>query len=322
LIAKPTVSFTEQKQYLLDQYLAGGGSAMLLLESHRLIQPGEVEGLPDNGKPMAVSVQTGLKELLFHTGLRFKPGIVSDMYATPIVVATGEGTDSQYNPLMWLYYPMVFPNKEHPVSANISPLQLRYTGGWDTLPRPELRKTVLLGSSPFSRLESFPRSIDLQLAGQEPDPRLFRGRGDIPLGVLVEGDYTSFYANKVRPLKLGNHKDSGSGMRLLAVADGDLIANQFNEQGKPLELGFDKWTSSFYGNKAFLINALHYLMDEEELLTSRARSISIPRLDPVRVKEKLPYWQGFTLIWPIVLIAITAFLILSYRNRRYKKPLA
>ncbi len=322
LIAKPVIPFTGEKQYLLDQYLVDGGRAMLLLESHRIIQPSQVQGLSEDENPIAVSARSGLDELLFHAGLRFKPGIISDMYATPIVVATGEGPDSQYNPLLWLYYPMVFPNTRHPVSANIPPLQLRYTGGWDTLPRPELHKTVLLRSSPLSRLESFPRSIDLQLAGQKPEPGLFEGKGDIPLGVLVEGDYESFYANKVRPLKLSNHRDSGSGVRLLVVADGDLIANQFNEQGKPLELGFDKWTSSFYGNKAFLINALHYLMDQEELLVSRSKSVSIPRLDQVRVNERLSYWQGFVLIWPLVLIALAAFLILRYRGRRFTRPLS
>ena len=29
----------------------------------------------------------------------------------------------------------------------------------------------------------------------------------------------------------------------------------------PLELGYDKWTNNFYGNKECLINSINYLLD-------------------------------------------------------------
>jgi len=320
LIAHPRRRFSEEKQYLLDQYLASGGRGLWLLEAQRILEPGEVGGPVESNASVAIWESKGLDELLFQLGLRFRRGIVSDLYCTPIVLATGTGRDRQYNPLLWVYYPMVFPNKKHPVSANIQPLQFRYTGGFDTLPREGLLKTVLLQSSPLSRLEGFPRAIDLQLAGEQPDQSLFEGKGNIPLGVLIEGRYRSFYANKIKPLELNSHRDQGDDMRLLVIADGDLIANQFDPNGVPLELGYDKWTNSFYGNKALLINALHYLMEEEALLNSRGKTISIPRLDPLKLDQKLGYWQVFTLIWPLVLIFLTGFGLLRYRRYRYRRP--
>lgn len=316
LIAKPTEAFTEEKVYLLDQYLAGGGRGLWLLDSHRIAQPGEGDPLSEGINQLAVARKTGLEPLLFHLGLRFRGGLVNDMYSTPIVVASGQGRDAQYNPLLWVYYPMVFPDKFHPISANIQPLQLKYADGWDTLLRAGLRKKVLLQSSPASRIEGFPRPLDLQLAGQPPQPDIYQGKGSIPLGMLIEGRYRSFFENKVRPLSLPNHRVGDLEIKLLLISDGDVVVNQFQD-GKPLELGYDKWTNSFYGNKEFLINALHYLMGQESLLLSRSRAVDIPRLDPVKVKESLGYWQVYNLALPLVLIALAAIGTLGYRQRKY-----
>ena len=38
----------------------------------------------------------------------------------------------------------------------------------------------------------------------------------------------------------------------------DIGKNQVHE-GQPLELGLDKWTHEYYGNKEFLLNSIEYL---------------------------------------------------------------
>ena len=55
---------------------------------------------------------------------------------------------------------------------------------------------------------------------------------------------------------------------MLVIADGDVIKNQL-KNGRPLELGYDKWTNNFYGNKEFLVNSINYLLDDTGLINIR-----------------------------------------------------
>ena len=55
---------------------------------------------------------------------------------------------------------------------------------------------------------------------------------------------------------------------MLLISDGNFIENQV-DKGHPLTLGFDKWSSNFYDNKAFITNSIHYLSGLDNLIKLR-----------------------------------------------------
>ena len=86
-----------------------------------------------------------------------------------------------------------------------------------------------------------------------------------------------------------------------------------------MELGFDKWTNSFYGNKEFLLNTVNYLLDDSGLINIRSKEISVPFLDPQKVAEQRNLWQVVNIILPLGLLAIFGLIITYLRKRKYSR---
>ena len=311
VIAKPTEAFSEEEKLVLDQYMVGGGKTLWLIDPVAM----ELDSLLNrDGQAVAIPRDLGLGDILFRYGVRLNPDLVSDLYATQIVMATGEGSSSQYNPVPWFYHPMVFPREEHPVNTNLEALRMQFASSIDTLEN-NYHKTVLYATSPLSRAEGTPKLIDLGIIRQEPDKSTFTP-GNLPLAVLVEGAFTSAYRNRIRPLELSGYKESGPENRMIVISDGDLIANQIRN-GRPLELGYDKWTNNFYGNKEFLINAMNYLLEDSGLINIRNKNVAIPLLDPEKIAVQKTRWQLLNIGIPLGLILLLGGLFNWLRKRRY-----
>ena len=311
LIAKPTEAFTDREKLVLDQFVVSGGRSVWLLDGVQM----ELDSLfNQNGKSIALPNNLDINDLLFRYGVRLNPDLVNDMYCTQIVLASGEGAASQYNPLPWVYHPMVFTSDVHPVTENVEALRLQFVSTLDTVASP-LKKTILLHSSPLSRAEGVPKTISLDILGQQPDPAQYTG-GVLPIAVLMEGQVVSAYTNRLKPVDLDNFMTIGPENKILVISDGDVIKNQLN-QGRPLELGYDKWTNNFYGNKSFLLNAINYMLDDRGLVALRSRDTSIALLDMQKVSAKRSLWQWINLGGPLVVLSAFGFLFILWRKRKY-----
>lgn len=277
LIAKPTEAFSDQEKYVLDQYMVQGGKSIWLIDQVAMEMDSIYAG---GGEAIAIPRELNLKDLFFKYGVRINPVLVNDLYFTQIVLATGEGNDSQYNPLPWLYYPMVFSQNNHPINTNIEAVRFQFTSPMDVLEN-DYQKTILLQSSPLSKTDGIPRVVSLDMINQQPDRETYTN-GNLPLAVLIEGSFTSMYKNRVKPIKLQNTLEEGPENKMIVISDGDVIKNQLRN-GRPLELGYDKWTSSFYGNKEFLVNSTNYLLDNTGPINIRNKKVAIPLLDVKKI---------------------------------------
>ena len=112
IIAKPTEAFTDQEKYVMDQYMVQGGKSIWMVDQVNMEMDSIYAG---GGEAIAIPRDLNLKDLFFKYGVRINPVLVNDLYFTQIVLASGEGNDSQYNPLPWFYYPMVFSQNNHPI---------------------------------------------------------------------------------------------------------------------------------------------------------------------------------------------------------------
>lgn len=311
IIAKPTAAFTDAEKYVLDQYLLHGGKALWLIDQVAV----DMEDLyKADGTGMALPRNLNLKDLFFKYGIRINPVLVNDLYCTQIVLAAGTGNSAQYNPVPWLYSPMVFSANDHPVNTNIEALRFQFANAIDTLSN-GIDKTVLLHSSPLSKSVGVPAEISLDMVKTQPD-RTTYNPGFIPLAVLLEGKFTSAFKNRVKPFPVKDARDAGIQTKMIVISDGDLIKNDVNN-GQPLELGYDKWTNNFYGNKEFLRNCVHFLLDDTDVIKIRAKTLTLAFLDRERVNGRKMLWQLVNIGGPLILLLVFGGVFYWYRKRKY-----
>lgn len=312
LMAKPTEAFSEKEKYVLDQYIVQGGKSLWLMDQVAI----ELDSLfNETGSNVATRRDLNLDDFFFRYGVRINPVLVNDLYNSPIVLANGEANESQYNPLPWVYNPMVFTKDNHPINTNIEALRLQFSNAIDTLENTN-KKTVLLRSSPLSKLEGTPKRIGFDILNSSVDKKAYPPVTGYPLSVLIEGRFSSAYSNRIKPIDLPNEIEEGNANKMIVVADGDIIKNQL-QKGRPLELGYDKWTNSFYGNKEFLVNCVNYLLDDNGFINIRSKTVRIPLLDAKKIVANKSLWQGLTIGLPVVLVILIGIVLRYLRKRKF-----
>lgn len=309
--AKPTEAFTEAEKLVLDQYLLNGGKQLWLVEHAAM----ETDSLfTSAGSAFALPRDLNLGDYFFKYGLRLNPSLVKDLYSAPIVLASGSGNNTQFNPYPWFYFPLSSSPSSHPVVNNLEAVKFEYASPIDTL-KNDILKTVLLASSPRSAVIGLPREISLDEITAEPDLSEFTS-GEQALAVMLEGEFSSVYENRVLPFDLQNFRSKSAETKMLVISDGDVVKNQL-QRGEPLSLGFDRFTGTTYGNREFIQNAVNYLLDDNGLINIRSKEVKIAFLDLEKVDENRPFWQVMNLVLPLVVLGIFAGVFSLYRKRKY-----
>ncbi|MFD1096234.1 gliding motility-associated ABC transporter substrate-binding protein GldG [Salegentibacter chungangensis] len=311
--AKPTQPYTEKEKLVLDQYLMSGGKALWLAESVAM----EKDSLLNPaGTGFALPRDLNLTDFFFSYGIRINPVLINDIYSAPIILASGSGNNTRFNPYPWFYSPLTSSPNTHPIINNIEAVKFDYANQIDTLNN-DIKKTVLLSSSPKTKVEGTPKQISLEMVSQQPNIASYTD-GEQPLAVLLEGRFTSLYKNRIKPFEVDNFIKKGKETKMLVISDGDVIKNEV-QKGKPLELGFERYTGNTYGNKEFLLNAVNYMLDDNGLIDIRSKEISIPFLDTQKTQAERTKWQVINLGLPLLLLLVFAFLFRAYRRRKYIK---
>ncbi len=311
--AKPTQAFSEKEKYVLDQFIMNGGKSLWLLESTAI----EIDSLMNpEGSSVALLRDLRLGDALFSYGLRINPVLVNDLYSAPLVLASGEGNDTQFTPYPWFYESLTKSNSNHPIVKNIESVKFEFSNQIDTL-KNGIKKTILLTSSEKSKLEGVPKEIRLDIIRKKPDINSYI-EGPQHLAVLLEGNFKSTYKDRIKPVKNDSHKDNSTTTKMIVVADGDVIKNRIRK-GQPLELGFDPYLNLKYGNKEFLLNSVNYLLDDSGLIEVRSKEIKVPFLNIEKVVAEKTFWQTINLLVPLLLLGAFGFTFSLLRKRKYRK---
>ncbi len=316
IIAKPTERFTDQEKQVLDQYVVGGGKTLWLVDQVNI----EMDSLyNERGMTLAMPRDLNLNDMFFKYGIRINPDMVMDIMATPIALATGnEGSASQYTQYPWFYSPMIYPEGEHPIISNLDGIKFEFASGIELL-KNDIKKTVLLRSSPYSKVVGTPVEVDLSMVQDRPDKSEFQNKGQIPVAVLLEGSFKSVFDNRVLPFDDSTFSGSGKDTKMIVVSDGDIIKNQLDKNFQPMELGYDKWTGNLYANKEFLLNCVNFLLDDNGLINIRSKQVNLPLLDKEKVYQNYSMTQMLTVALPIVVLIIFGLLFTFLRKRKYSR---
>lgn len=314
LMVKPSEPFTDEEKLVLDQYIMQGGKMLWMLD----VVSVEMDSLYAEGKTLAFPRDLQLQDMFFKYGFRINPGLIKDIMATPISLATGEGSASQFSQYPWFYSPLIYPESKHPIVNNIEGLKFNFTNPIDTL-RNNINKTVLLKSSHYSKTIGTPVEVELAMVTEKPEPIEFENMGNIPVAVLLEGAFGSAFQNRVLPFKPKTVLEESVETRMIVISDGDIMLNQIDRDFQPLELGFDKWTNQYYGNKEFILNCVNYLLDDGKLINIRSKEVRLPLLDKEKVYEKYTVSQILTVGLPLLLLAVFGVFFVLLRKHLYAK---
>lgn len=311
IIAKPSQKFTEEEKFTLDQYIINGGKSLWLIDNVNA----ELDSLMLTGQTLAFNKDLNITDLLFSYGVRINYNLIRDINSSTIRLASGNvGNQTQFQDFLWHYYPLITSKYNHPITKNIDPVNLRFANTIDTLSN-NIVKTILLQSSKSSKPVGTPTLIALEEVSKNILQQDYND-GDQPIGVLLEGEFTSSYANRLKPFSTDLFKDKSEPNKMVVIADGDVIANQVH-QGRPLELGLDKWTNIRYGNSAFLMNTINYLLDDSGLIQLRTKTIQLQFLDKQKAFKERSLWQITNILIPLLILTVFGFFYHYLRRRKY-----
>ena len=318
VIAKPDSVFSEKDKFILDQFIMHGGRVLWLIDAVQA----SMDSLQSSESTIGVPLDLHLEDMLFDYGVRINPDLIMDLVAAQIPLRTGQiGGQPQINFFPWYYFPLIMPTEHQPIVNNLNSIKTEFVSSMDTIRVPEVKKTILLQTSPYSRVIRTPAMITLSILQNEPDERLYTGPRQ-NVAVLLEGTFKSLYANRIPPNIVSNEDigflEKSKPTAMIIVSDGDVIKNQFHySKGYPLPLGYDQYTGDTYGNKDFIMNALDYLTDESGLIEIRSRELKLRLLDSTKVNNQKTLWQIVNIVVPVVLVFLFGIIQNIIRKRKY-----
>lgn len=311
IIAKPTQAFSEEEKMVLDQFIMNGGKTLWMLENVQA----DTDSLFNSGKMLAYPRDLNLTDQLFSYGVRINTSLIQDLYAAKIPLATGNvGNQPQFQNLPWFYHPLVGGNTNHPITKNMNPVRLRFANQIDTL-KNSIKKTPLLMSSLLTKKTGTPNFIELQSIAKEPTEAEYQSGYQL-FSVLLEGEFKSTYANRVKPFDGSNFKDKSVSNKMIVIADGDVGRNQILKK-QPYDLSLDKWTGEQFGNKEFLLNSVDYLLDDSGLIDLRNKTLQINLLDKQKAFKERTFWQFINVGLPLILLFGFGVIFNYIRKRKY-----
>lgn len=322
VIADPKLSFTEKDKYFLDQTFMGGSHLVWLIDPVQV----SLDSLSRGMMTLAFPRDLNLNDLLFNYGARINTDLIQDVVCQQILVNTAPSTNRpEFTPQPWYYSPLLTPSDEHPIGRHLNLLMSEFVSSLDTVAGSgNIRKTIILSSSPYARIVRTPASVSLNIIDSPPARELFN-IPHIPAGVLLEGKFHSAFRNRMlNHLGIQNNqiREENSHGKMMVFADGSLIANKVRyQQGREpefLPLGYNRVSQQTFGNKEYFVNALQYLGDDMGVMDLRNRNVQLRLLDKVKLRESRTLWAWVNTAIPIIVVLIFGIVYQFLRQRRWK----
>lgn len=320
IIARPDSAFSEQDKFILDQFIMKGGKVLWLIDPVFA----RMDSLKTSNLTMGLVLNHNLDDQLFKYGVRLNNDLILDIQCITKPIVTGYiGNQPRQELFPWYYEPLLSGNQDHPISKNLDRIKTEFVSTMDVLEVEGVKATTLLSSSDQCRLVSAPTRISFNILRDPPKYEMFNN-GPFPTAVLLEGTFPSVFTNRLPQRLLKdeglNFKEMSVPTKMIVVTDGDIIQNPVNRlENKFFALGFDKYTQTMYGNRAFILNAMNYLCDDSGLLNVRSKEFKIRLLDQTKVDNDRYYWQIINTALPILMVVLFGIGFFYWRKRRYVK---
>ena len=316
IIARPDTAFDEKDKFIIDQYIMHGGKVLWLIDRMQI----NMDSLTASSSNVAVPIDLNIDDMLFKYGVRINTDLLLDLQAAPIPIVTGYvGNQPKQKLFPWYYFPLLQTEGIHPIIYNLNAIKTEFVSSIDTIESENVNKTILLTTSKFSRLQMAPARVSLNMLREEPDPKMFN-KQNIPVAVLLEGNFTSNYVNRI-PDQIASSseidfKKTSELTSMIVISDGDVISNYVNKKGNIYPLGYDRFTGQNYGNKNFILNCIDYLCGNKAILGLRGKEFKLRLLDAAKTENRASI-QWINLLLPALIVLIFGFIFNFIRKKKF-----
>ena len=312
IIVKPLQDYSNQELYLIDQFIMSGGRVMWMIDPVHI----EIDSFRNYKQVLALNRDIeNISASLFHYGVGLKNTLLTDLKCNRIPIPASGRMELVDFP----YFPIFGDNESsHVITKNIGSVWAQFPATLEPKVRPELDIIPLLTSTPYTKVITAPAPIDLESVYMQMRSAEYREsmkNGEHISAVLMEGMFKSRYKfmkkySDVPYLEKGKSK-------MIVIADGDIIRNPVDKNGRGYPTGYDRISQFTFANKKFLLNCIDYLIDDNGLIEIRSKERTIRLLDPEKSKSEKTYWQWFSMLMPIALMIILGIVNYFVRKRRY-----
>jgi ABC-2 type transport system permease protein len=321
IIAGPKKQVSLENQFKIDQYIMRGGKVIWAIEKLNA----NLDSIAKFEMYIPSDIVTDLDNMLFKYGVKIRPNLIMDLENSQIPQVVGMAGDKPQTMMFpWFYHLSIASKNDHPINKNIDRVNMFFPSSIELL-KSDIKKTVLLSSSKYSRTQFNPVRLNFEILKYEPDPSKFNN-GNQPVAVLLEGKFESFFKNRVpenfkqvlNSLKTP-YRESSVATKQLILTDVDFFQNLINTRtNETEEIGFNKWEVKYYkGNKDFILNAVEYMLDEKGVLAARSKELKLRLLDVVKAKKERQYWQFINVVLPALLVLFFGAGYFYWRRRKY-----
>jgi ABC-2 type transport system permease protein len=315
-VIQPDRKFSPTDQFKIDQFLVKGGKGIFFLEGVR------VDTIQGQGL-VSSAMDVGLEEMLYRYGLRLNANWVKDAQLSGMIpLEVGNfGNKANLQLMPWPAFPLLTGNPASVITKNLDAIYGKFVSSIDTVSGSSgLKKTPLLLTSAYTQAQKAPATLPFASSGKEFNPAQYKS-GPQVISYLLEGTFQSIFANRPLPqdsLAKGFVAQGQQAGGLIVVGDGDLALNGIDPNTKgPTPLGFDPFAKHTFANRDFILNAFHYLLDDQKALLARNKNIRLRPLDKVKVQEERSYYQFTNVLVPVAFGILISLLVILYRKRKY-----
>jgi gliding-associated putative ABC transporter substrate-binding component GldG len=316
IIAKPTIPFNELEKFILDQYIMNGGKILWLIDGVAM----DMDSLKNtNAYSTALPLSLNLDDMMFKYGIRINSDLIMDLQSDQIPIVVGfNGDIPQRKMFPWVYNPLFIPKSKHPIVKNLEAIKTSFVSTIDTVKSESVTKYPLLFCSPYSKIVKSPHRVSLNILNEEPNIKNFNTKEKIA-AILLEGKFKSVFENRLTPTSNIKFNKLSPENKMIVISDGDIIKNHVTSQGLSYPLGYNHYSKSQYnGNKDFIINCMHYLLGNEDLININSNQYTIRLLDRNKVIDDKLKWQLFNLLSPLLIVIILHFSLSFLRKKKYQ----
>lgn len=293
VIAGATETIPPEQLQAIDQYIMNGGKALILIDSINVT---------DNLE--ATKINSGVETMLMSYGVKVGSNVVGDRSSGELM-PFNDGYQvflQQYPYLLRVIKENI--NSESPIVRDIDSLLLFWPTEVSTsnVPTGVQIDKLFSTSTEGGFVASEPANL-MPLRGPN-DTYTASSEGKIDLGLTVSGAIPSAYNSARDGNESPDPESSGStttstGGRLVVVGDADIIRDDIIQR--------------YQGNGVFIMNAIDWLLQDEDLIQIRSKSANSRSLEPMEDSTKAS-WKWANLLIPPLLILAGG--IVAWRLRR------
>ncbi len=324
IVPAPQTAIPVKTQFVIDQYIMNGGRVIWMVENFQV----NLDSINNNNLYVPKPVEHGLDDLLFKYGVRVTKNLVMDLQCAPIPQVVGaSGGKAQTQLFPWYYHPLSASLSDNPIVKSIDRVLFKFPSSIEFVGRENdgIKKEVLLATSENSRYQIYPMRLTFEILRIDPDPDQF-DKGPQPVAVLLEGEFESFFKNRVTAENEKILQEIGASFReksvstkQIVISDADFMKNKYDPNSDRISpIAYSDWEKKAYaGNKSLIVNAIEYMCDDFGLLEARSKDFKLRLLDKVKTRTEKTKWQTINLVMPLIILWLFAFLFYLWRKRKY-----